>query len=135
MNKEVRTKPKKIQSFKDLVVWQKGHSLVLFVYEITKGFPQEEIFGLSNQMRRSAVSITSNIAEGFSRNSYKEKIQFYAVALGSLTELQNQLFIAKDVGYMSDGSFQEAANLTEEIHKMINGLLKSSKKFLDGPTP
>jgi four helix bundle protein len=81
----------KIRSFTDLDAWKKGHELVLMVYKITKSFPNEEVFGLTIQMRRSAVSSTSNIAEGFSRHTHKEKIQFYSIALGSVTELQNQL--------------------------------------------
>ena len=85
MNKEL----KKIRSFTDLVAWQEGHKLVLKIYDITKDFPKDELFALNIQMKRCAVSITSNIAEGFSRKSPKEKIQFYAISLGSTTELQN----------------------------------------------
>ena len=88
----------KIQTFKDLRVWQLGHSLVLDIYLSTKQFPKDEQFGLTNQIRRAIVSFTSNLAEGFSRSSYKEKAQFYSIALGSLTEVQNQILIAKDVG-------------------------------------
>jgi four helix bundle protein len=73
----------KIRSFRDLDVWKEGHKLVLEIYKITKNFPKEEMFGLSNQLKRAAVSITSNIAEGFSRKSLKEKIQFYSMAKAS----------------------------------------------------
>lgn len=90
----------KIQSFTDLTAWQRGHELVIAIYKITKVFPREELYSLVDQMRRCTVSITSNIAEGFSRKSYKEKIQFYSMALGSTTELQNQLLVARDVGYI-----------------------------------
>src|SRR3989338_7264449 len=90
-----------ILSFTDLRVWQEGHKLVLMVYRETKHFPDEERFGLTSQVRRSAVSVTSNIAEGFGRFSYKEKLQFYHTSLGSLFELQNQLIIARDIGYLS----------------------------------
>ena len=82
---------KKIVSFTDLNTWREGHTLVLEIYRKTKKFPKEELFGLTSQMRRSAVSVTSNIAEGFSRRSYKEKTQFYFMAQGSLTELQNKI--------------------------------------------
>lgn len=78
MNQESR----KIKSFTDLIVWQKGHQLVLLIYKYIQTFPKEELFGLSNQLRRAIVSFTSNIAEGFSRNFYKEKVQFYTMALG-----------------------------------------------------
>lgn len=74
----------KIQSFTNLIAWQKGHKLVLTVYTITKTFPTAETYSLVDQMRRCVISITSNIAEGFSRKSYKEKIQFYSIALGSI---------------------------------------------------
>jgi len=118
---------KKIKSFTDLIAWSKGHELVLEVYEITKKFPKEEIFGITNQLRRCAVSITSNIAEGFSRKTYKDKIQFYSIALGSLTELQNQLLIARDVKYIDIETFKNMADKSVIVHKLINGLIKSSR--------
>lgn len=96
----------KITSFTKLNAWKEGHTLVLIIYRTTKIFPKEEFFGLINQMRRCSVSITSNIAEGFSRNSWKEKLQFYSMVLGSLTELQNQLIIARDVGYIKQRFLQ-----------------------------
>ena len=120
----------KIRSFKDLIAWQKGHRLVLMIYEITKKFPKEEQFGLVSQMRRCAVSITSNIAEGFSRKTYKDKSQFYSIALGSVTELQNQIQIAFDVGFISGELYNTLDSLTIEVHKIINGLLISSKKIV-----
>lgn len=100
---------KKIQSFTDLEVWRKAHKLVLLIYRITKKFPKEELFSLTNQMRRAAISITSNIAEGFARQSFKEKLQFYYIALGSLTELQNQLLVAKDLKYLNQAEFDKIA--------------------------
>lgn len=120
----------KIKSFTDLNAWKEGHNLVLMIYQITKNFPKDELFGLVSQMRRCAISITSNIAEGFSRQSYKEKIQFYSMALGSTTELQNQLLIAKDVKYISCDKFQQIAQQTIKAHKLINGLIKSSKSII-----
>ena len=117
----------KIRSFMDLDAWKKGHELVVATYQITKQFPKEELFGITNQMRRCAVSITSNIAEGFSRQSYKEKVQFYSIALGSVTELQNQFLISKDVGYISSEQFSEFENQLVTVHKIISGLIRSSK--------
>lgn len=117
----------KIKSFTDLNVWKGGHKLVLTIYKITLNFPQAEIYGLTNQMRRCVVSITSNIAEGFSRSSRKEKIQFYYIALGSLTELQNQLLISKDLGYIDKAKFTPIAEQTVIVHKLLNGLIKSIK--------
>lgn len=126
MNQELTIKDK-ITSFTKLDVWKEAHKLVLFIYEITKSFPKEEMFGLTMQMRRCVVSITSNIAEGFSRQSYKEKLQFYSIALGSITELQNQLLIARDVGFISNKTFQELAEQTVKVHKILNGLIKKTK--------
>lgn len=120
---------KKIKSFTDLVAWKEGHSLVLKIYKISEKFPSKEIFGITNQMRRCAVSITSNIAEGFSRKTYKDKAQFYSIALGSLTELQNQILIAKDINYIDSKIFKELADKTVIIHKLINGLIKSSRSY------
>ena len=117
----------KIKSFTDLNTWKEGHRLVLMIYEITKEFPREEMFGLNNQLRRAAVSITSNIAEGFSRHSYLEKARFYSMSLGSTTEVQNQILIAKDVKYIDNSEFQKIAEQTIIVHKLINGLIKGSK--------
>ncbi|HSW48498.1 MAG TPA: four helix bundle protein [Candidatus Saccharimonadales bacterium] len=117
----------KIKSFTDLNAWKEGHELVLLIYKLTKNFPQDEKFGLIDQMRRCAVSITSNIAEGFSRRSKKEKGQFLYMSLGSLTELQNQLLIAKDLDYIDKQAFQEIAQQTVVVSKLINGMIKSSR--------
>jgi four helix bundle protein len=118
---------RKINNFTDLVVWKEGHKLVLLVYSISKAFPKEEAFGLTSQIRRCAVSITSNVAEGFSRHSYKEKIQFYCVAQGSLTELQNQLIIARDVKYISRVDFDALLEQATFVSKILSGLIKKSK--------
>jgi four helix bundle protein len=101
--------------------------VVLAVYAITKTFPKEETYSLIDQMRRCAVSITSNIAEGFSRQSKKEKVQFYYMTRGSLTELQNQLLIARDIDYLSKDKFGEIAEQTILVHKLLNGLINSIK--------
>lgn len=126
MNQESR----KIKSFTDLHVWQLGHKVVIDIYKITQAFPKEELFGLANQIRRAIVSFTSTIAEGFSRNSFKEKVQFYSIALGSLTEVQNQLLIARDLDYISKKEFTRLANITVELNKMMNGLIKKSKTLI-----
>ena len=118
----------KIKSFTDLIAWQEGHSLVLDIYKITKKFPKEELYGLIGQLRRCAISITSNIAEGFSRQSYKEKVQFYSMALSSVSELQNQLLIARDVNYITRQEFQKIADQSIKAHKLLSGLIKKSKE-------
>ncbi|MEW6407553.1 MAG: four helix bundle protein [Patescibacteria group bacterium] len=118
----------KIKSFTDLNAWKEAHKLVLIIYEVTRKFPREELFGLVSQIRRTAVSITSNIAEGFSRNYSKEKIQFYFMALGSLVEVQNQLLVARDLGYIEKEKFNTVAQRTIIVSKLVNGLIKSLKK-------
>jgi four helix bundle protein len=117
----------KIESFTDLIAWQKAHILAVKIYKVTEIFPQKETYSLTDQMRRCATSVSSNIAEGFSRQSKKEKIQFYYTAKGSLTELQNQLLIARDVDYLTKELFNDTANRTVEVSKLINGLIKSVK--------
>ena len=119
-----------IKTFTDLDAWKEGHKLVLMIYNLTRIFPKEETFGLTIQMKRSAVSITSNIAEGFSRRSFKEKLYFYAISQGSVTELQNQLIIAKDVSYIKkDEEYQKLFAQSILVHKIINGLIKSTKSY------
>ena len=118
----------KIQSFVDLDAWKEGHRLVIGIYRLTREFPKEEIFGLVSQMRRCAVSVTSNIAEGFSRQSSKEKQQFFSISQGSLIELQNQLLIARDVGYVDRETFKKQADQTVKVQKIINGLVKYLKR-------
>ena len=112
----------KIKSFTDLIAWKEGHKLVLNIYEITNHFPSKETFGLTSQIRRCVVSITSDVAEGFSRRTTKDKIQFYTMAQGSLTELQNQLLITRDVGYIKNEEFQKLATQTIIVNKLLNGL-------------
>lgn len=119
-----------IKSFTDLKAWKEGHKLVLLIYQVTKTFPREETYSLTDQMRRAATSITSNIAEGFGRQSYKEKVQFFYLAHGSLTELKNQILVAKDVGYLKEEAFKplvEQANIT---HQLLQGLITKSKSFI-----
>lgn len=125
------TEYKKIVNFTDLEVWKEGHKLVLMIYETTGKFPKEEIFVLVSQMRRCVVSITSNIAEGFTRQSYKEKIQFYSISGASLTELQNQLIISRDIAYISKEKFKEVYNQSMKTHRILNGLISKSKQRLE----
>ena len=118
----------KIRTFNDLNAWKEGHKLVLLVYQITRSFPKTETFALIDQLIRAVVSITSNIAEGFGRQGIREKIQFYYLAQSSLTEVQNQLIIAKDVGYITEKLFNELWNQTIIVHKLLTGLIKSLKR-------
>lgn len=122
-------KIKKIQEFTDLFAWQEGHKLVLLIYQTTKMFPKNEIYSLIDQMRRAASSVTSNIAEGFGRQGYKEKIQFYYLAQGSLTELKNQLIIARDVGYLKESQWKELFEQSNQTHRLLQGLLSKTKQL------
>ncbi len=119
----------KIQSFKDLHSWQEGHKLVILIYKETDAFPKSELFSLTSQLRRASVSLTSNIAEGFSRNTYKEKVQFYSIAMGSLTEIENQLIIAKDLKYLTEKSFNILNEQIIIVSKLLRGLISKSKSF------
>jgi len=121
----------KIKSFTDLTAWQEGHKLVLDIYNITDNFPDKERFGLTSQMRRCAVSVTLNIAEGFSRRGNKEKIQFYYISLGSITELQNQLLISRDTKLIQKKDFQKIAQQTTTVQKITNGLIRATKNNLN----
>lgn len=112
----------KIKSFTDLTAWKEAHKLALTIYKITDEFPVKEIHGLTSQMRRAVVSISSNIAEGFSRGSVKDKYQFYLIAYGSLTELQNQLLLSRDLRFCSNEKFKFAADQSIKVAKLINGL-------------
>jgi len=115
---------KKIQTFKDLRVWQKGIELVRQIYQITKSFPQEEQYGLVSQMRRAAISIPSNIAEGFRRRFSREQKQFLNVALGSSAELETQLIIAKELNYLDKNREQEIMSALNYISAMLVTMCK-----------
>ncbi|MDO8569197.1 MAG: four helix bundle protein [bacterium] len=121
----------KIRDFTDLEAWRKSHELVLAIYKATEKFPKSEAFGLISQMQRAAVSITSNIAEGFGRQTLKEKVQFYYQAQGSLTEIKSQLIISKDLNYISDEEFDKIMDTLITSHKLLQGLLRKTKSFLN----
>jgi len=115
-----------MRSHKDLAAWKKSMDLVDSIYKVTKSFPNEELYSLTNQMRRAAISIPSNIAEGAARGSKNEFIQFLYIALGSLSELETQVIIANRLGYLTDpGNLLESI---EAIRKLINGLIYSLKR-------
>ena len=114
--------------YKRLHVWQKSMQLVRGIYKVTRNFPQYEQFGLASQIRRSAVSIPSNIAEGHGRRSDKELIRFLNIARGSLYELDTQLEIAKHVNYLSQDKFDHLASLLDETSRLLSGLHKSKSK-------
>ena len=115
-----------IKSFTDLKAWRASHQLILAIYKLTDAFPEKEKYSLTDQIRRASVSITSNIAEGFGRQTYKDKIKFYHQANGSIFEVKNQLIIARDLGYVKlDNNLLVLCN---SAHKLLHGLINASKK-------
>lgn len=102
---------------------------MVLVYALTKKLPRDEQFGLTSQMRRAAISITSNVAEGFGRKTAKDKEHFYVIAYGSLTELENQLLIAKELGYISDTDFRKTTVQLTSVAQLLNGLLRTHRSL------
>lgn len=109
--------------YKDLIIWQKSRLLVRTVYILTRKLPKEELFGLTNQVRRAVVSIPSNIAEGFNRGSDKEFIHFLRIAKGSVAEVETQLILCVDLGYLDSDDIVEAIKLYNEILRMLGTLI------------
>ena len=112
----------KTKRFEDVIVWQKSHVLVLEIYKMTKLFPQDERFGLISQMRRCAISVPANIAEGYRKRGIKDKLRFYNIAQGSLDELRYYLILSKDLGYVKDVS--KYFNLQDEVTRLLSGYMK-----------
>ena len=118
-----------MKDFKSLKIWQKGIKLVVDIYKLTKVFPQEELYGLTSQMRRSAISIPSNIAEGSGRNSDKDFNRFLDISLGSSFELETQIIIARELEFLSSEDFLKLSDKVQEEQKMITGLQKSLRQL------
>jgi four helix bundle protein len=122
---EIALRRTPLRSYRELVVWQKAIALVIDVYSITDGFPHNEIYGLTSQLRRSAVSVPSNIAEGQGRATKGEFVQFLCHARGSLFELETQIVIAKELGYLAPESEERVTAKVTEVARILNGLLTS----------
>ena len=114
-----------LSSYKDLIVWQKSFDLVILMFKLTYKFPKAEIYGLVSQMRRSAVSIPSNIAEGYSRGHRQEYIQFLRTAFASGAELETQILLSKELGFLTTNDFVKVNDLLVEVQKMLNKLISS----------
>ena len=121
-----------IKSFRDLVVWQKAMDLVVLVYEITKQFPIDERYALTSQLKRASVSVPSNIAEGYGRNSTIDYIRFLQISLGSLYELDTQLELANRLGFASEDAAKDALELCAEIEKMLVALISKLRARTNG---
>lgn len=111
------------ETYRNLIAWQKGKALALDIYRCTRKFPKDELYGLTSQMRRAAISVPSNIAEGRGRHSKKEFVQFLYHARGSLLELENQVEIARDLAYLDDAMYTVLLRKTEELGRILNGLV------------
>ena len=118
-----------VSSHKDLIVWQKAMDLVEMIYNLTDEFPKHEVFGLSSQIRRAAVSIPSNIAEGRRRGSRREYCQFVFISYGSGAEVETQLEIAKRLGYGSPDKIKNSEQLLTEVMKMLNSMLMTLRSY------
>lgn len=114
--------------WKELEVWEKSHKLVKEVYKITAKFPDEELYGLTSQIKRASVSVPTNLVEGFSRNTTKEYIQFLFNSRGSLEEVRYLLFLSQDLGHITKGVYDTLEKQCEEISKMLNALISSLKR-------
>lgn len=114
-----------MKSYRDLSVWQAGRALVKHVYLATRAFPKEEMYGLTQQVRRAAVSIPSNIAEGHGRGSTRDYLRYLSIAMGSIAEVETQLLLASDLGFLKQDELERLIGLLDEIGKMLRGLQKS----------
>ena len=115
-----------MNTHKELVVWQKSMDLARLVYRYTNSFPKEELYGITSQMRRAVVSIPSNIAEGHGRSSKKELVHFLFVSLGSASELETQLILSQQLGFLSQEQFDKLNNLNNEVLKMLSALIRTN---------
>ncbi|MDO8536905.1 MAG: four helix bundle protein [bacterium] len=116
-----------IKSYKELNIWQRTKSYAVLVYKATEKFPQSELYGLTSQMRRAAVSMPSNIAEGFRRGSNKEKLQFLRITYGSGAELETQLEISYELGYLDEQKYREMVQELDVIMRMMNKTISALK--------
>jgi four helix bundle protein len=112
------------ENFDKLLVWQRAHSLVLKIYEVTNSFPKEEIWGLTSQIRRSAVSVPSNIVEGKARGSRKDFKRFLLIARGSLEEVKYQSLLAKELKYMNEEQYEEITVMIEDVGRLLGGMIR-----------
>lgn len=113
-----------MQGFRNLLVWQKAHQLTLSVYKATELFPKDELYGLTSQMRRSAASIPTNLAEGSGRGSDTEFARFAQISMGSASELEYQLLLAYDLKFLNQDSYQQLNSSLNEVQRMLNAFIK-----------
>lgn len=124
-----------LKSYKELKVWQRAYHLSLDIYRTTKKFPREEIYGLASQMRRSAVSVPSNIAEGYGRKTTRDYIRSLYISYGSLCELETQILLSGDLNFMKPEELQKLKTEIGEIERMLKGLIRSLERTLESSNP
>jgi len=120
-----------MRNYRDLQVWGKAHNLTVELYRVSREFPREETYGLTSQLRRAAISIGSNLAEGCGRRTSTELARFVRVAMGSASELDYQLLLARDLGFMKDDDFERTAKDLTEVRKMLTAFLSSVEKQIE----
>lgn len=124
----MRNMDQNVSNFYQLEAWQRGHELVLEIYKATRSFPKEELFGIVSQLRRAATSVTANVAEGFGRYHFNDKIRFYYQARGSVAEVQNFLLVSRDLGFLSARDCETLLILADSVRQLIHGLIRSIEK-------
>ena len=131
--RQVLNNKQQVESWMDLDVWKIAHNLTLKLYEMTKNFPSEERFRLTDQICRAASSVPTNIAEGKGRASLREYLQFLSIARGSVEELKYLLVLSRDLSYISENDYSEMANQSDQVARMLNGLMRSLRVHLKSP--
>ena len=119
-----------METHKDLRVWQQSIEMVTSIYLMTQSFPKEEMFGLVSQLRRASVSVPSNIAEGYARGTDKEKLHFLRISSGSMSEVETQLLLSLNLGYIDQEKYNELSEIVTSVWKQLNSLITSIKKKL-----
>ena len=132
---EVKAGKHPVRSYRDLIAWQRAHALSLLVYRHTRDFPAEERYGLTSQLRRSAVSVGSNIAEGYGRAGRTDYVRFLKVARGSVYELDSQWLLARDLGFLDAACYDEAKSVIDECERVLAGLIRSLQRGAKQPDP
>jgi len=117
-------------SFRDLIVWQKAHELVVAVYNATKLFPKEEVFALTSQVRRAAISIAANICEGYKKRTIPNQLNYINIAEGSLEEVKYYIILSKDLQYIDESAYEQLTNSADEVGRLINGYEKAISRRL-----
>ena len=120
-----------LEKMEKFIAWQESHELTMSIYAVTKQFPKFELYSLTNQIQRAAVSVPSNIAEGKALSSIKEYLRHIYIARGSLEELKYQLYLSKELGYLKEPDYNKLASQTTKVGKLLNGLIKSLKSQLN----